>query len=184
MEGKMIVTINEVLMMQMIEEKLKKSRISKNLKVIAYALVVPWMILTVIFIIKQLFAEKTISFLWRLSLSMLLFMIWFIFYGYKATYLYENKRKMKKIQFPIEQTVKFDEYTFSFRNNIITYNAPWEDIDIVCETERYWFLGIIVISADKIGGIMAAVEKRQLTSEQYEFILEKCKIIAAKKKRF
>ena len=111
-------------------------------------------------------------------------MIWFIFYGYKATYLYENKRKMKKIQFPIEQTVKFDEYTFSFRNNIITYNAPWEDIDIVCETERYWFLGIIVISADKIGGIMAAVEKRQLTSEQYEFILEKCKIIAAKKKRF
>lgn len=88
-------------------------------------------------------------------------------YGYRAAYVKREKKRMRKIKFPIEQILEFDESGIVVRTDFLEQKLFWDKMDMVCEDENYWFLG-------KVGVI---IDKKQLTKEQIQFIAEKCESI-------
>lgn len=79
---------------------------------------------------------------------------------------------MGEKEYPFEQIVEFDEERVKICGGGYKGDFPWSLIDGVSENKDYWFL--------EPGGI--AIDKRQLSKEQYEFINEKVERIASENK--
>lgn len=173
MKGKMLVTIDEELMMTIVKEMMKKSRMARNMKILTLAVIVPQLILLIFLMFMAWYVEGDISFYWFVLLVATVILLWFCVCGYKIAHLNRNKREMKKIQFPVEQNVEFDESVLVVSNGALSYKSLWDNIEVVCETENYWFLG----------AFSAVIDKRELNPQQFQFVSEKCRIIAAKKKK-
>ena len=134
MKGNMTVTMDENFMIFMLKEVMNKSRMARGMKGIAYAIALPAAICCILMelMVWRLEGEFSISWILLLATSMLLFA--FTVGGYKEFYLRRCRKELKKIQFPIQQIIEFDEDMFLFQTERISYNIPWKNMEQVCET--------------------------------------------------
>ena len=78
-----------------------------------------------------------------------------------------SKRQMKKMNYPFEQFLSFDDKQIEMESANQTRRFYWESIETVCEDDKHWFLGH--------DGLV--IEKELLTKEQLEFVKKKCDAI-------
>ena len=117
MKGNMTVTMDENFMIFMLKEVMNKSRMARGMKGIAYAIALPAAICCILMelMVWRLEGEFSISWILLLATSMLLFA--FTVGGYKEFYLRRCRKELKKIQFPIQQIIEFDEDMFLRENS-------------------------------------------------------------------
>lgn len=174
MEGQMTVVMEKIVMLDRAKAMLDKSQLKRNLRMVSICMCFPIMVLG---IIGTIFFWQRDAFIKSAFIIMLFFVACMFFwgiYGYRFPYLYRSKKKMEEIHFPIEYQVEFDESEIRVKGERFRQMLLWKEIEVVCATREYWFFGAYGIPIDK----------RQVTPEQYQFLSEKYKMIAAKKKRF
>ena len=175
MEGKMVVTIDEQVMIERGKEVVKKTRMARQMKALTIFLWIPLFVVSAVACLVCISVEYTATHfpIFILLLVGIGIMLWCCTKGYQFWYMHHWKKQMKSFHLPLQRNVEFDETGVSVSHDKFMMKLLWENIDVVCENNEYWFIeptGIVI-------------DKSQLTQEQVQFISEKCQEISAKKKR-
>lgn len=171
MNGKIMIVEDAELFLIRQREMLNKRGAKEAFRIIALAGFLPTLIVYIIGITIS-FTKGQIPILGILNTLVIGWLFIFSFRGYWKCYNKTWKKRMKKISFPIEQTIEFNEDELIIRRDVdsLMLKLAWNDIDTVCENDNYWFLGERGFPIDKT----------MLTLEQYQFISEKCHGISGK----
>lgn len=171
MEAKIKIIIDEERAMKRINAATDKMKRWRNLKILSRVSFIPILLLSLVQI-----------YVYRYDFGMLLKWgviglvaggsLWFCRLGSRRLFMFQLKKQLAAMQYPVEQILSFDEDEVEVNSEKSMKKTRWDSIEMVCEDEDYWFL--------EYSGII--IDKDVLTPEQYRFIRGKCDAVKERPK--
>lgn len=158
MSGKLTIKINKDLMLTKERLLIEKTKEAKNIKQIGYGICIPVVLLLIVAFCLGVIPEEHKS-TWLYAIVSFVILSWYSVCGYRIFYILDHKMKLKQESFPIEQSVEFDDIMLKVSTEKSMKKVLWDDIEMACENDQYWFFGR--------EGIV--IDKNQVSEEQFHF---------------